>query len=444
MEDIDFDDLIFFSEKDLFSPHVQAEDPHSDGVSGIFLPEQSVKVFDMGGPDPIEHFIEPPDPKAEDTPTVNVIRQPELAGTQSLVFLDSSGLINQTICVDSDTVTAEQSFVVNGENTGENFFKVKSEVPLDSVTCGTFDNSLKMDLTLVRDRVFDDRKAVILFMDSFCKCNMTQYVITNSSKQNGTNLTYNCKHGKRRPSESCGKRPIQSTVKMGCKAFIRFYVRASGKVVLKEFDTSHNDHAISKDIFLQDHAKATPQTVEIIHQMMDGKTKIANMQTRLNSEGFYMTKDQIRYQVDKILGRAFDIDHLGPYLKRVEDEGGSVKMDFYPDGKVKVLSITTKEMKLGYITSWATTIQVDTTFGYEASGHKLNAILYRNPETDRGEIAVLSFLADETEESYRFALSSFDFLLFSNSSVILIDKVDPINNSCITFGRFIILLGVKQ
>ena len=56
-------------------------------------------------------------------------------------------------------------------------------------------------------------------------------------------------------------------------------------------------------------------------------------------------------------------------------------------------------MKLGYITSGATTIQVDTTFGYEASGHKLNAILYRNPETDRGEIAVLSFLADETEES---------------------------------------------
>ena len=77
--------------------------------------------------------------------------------------------------------------------------------------------------------------------------------------------------------ESCGKRPIQSTVKMGCKAFICFYVRASGQVVLKDFDTSHNDHVISKDIFLQDHAKATPRTVEIIQQMMDGKTKIANM-----------------------------------------------------------------------------------------------------------------------------------------------------------------------
>ena len=190
--EINFDDLIFFSETetDLFSPRVHAEDSQFDGVSGILLPGQPVEVLDTGGTDLIEHFIDP-DPKAADPLSVNVICKPELPGTQSLALLDSSGLINQAIFVDSDTVTAEPSFEVNSENTGELDFIVKSEVPLDSIPCSTSDNSLTtMDLTLVCDRVFEDRKAVILFMDAFCKCNMTpQFVITNSSKQNGFYLT---------------------------------------------------------------------------------------------------------------------------------------------------------------------------------------------------------------------------------------------------------------
>ena len=94
---------------------------------------------------------------------------------------------------------------------------------------------------------------------------------------------------------------------------------------------------------MQDHAKAAPQTVEIIQQMMDGKTKITNMQTGLNSERFYMSKDQIRYQVDKFLGRAFNIDQLGPYLKRVEDEAGSVKMDFILMARSKFCQLLRKK-----------------------------------------------------------------------------------------------------
>ena len=186
---------------------------------------------------------------------------------------------------------------------------------------------------------------------------------------------------------------------------------------------NHNNHAISDDIFLQDNAKATPESIEVIKQMLDGKTKIGNMKTRLNAEGIHMSMDQIRYQVDKILGEDFDIDKLSNFLNRIEGEGGSVKIDYYPDGKVRVLSVSTKEMMQGFINSGATTVQVYTTFGVEASGHKLNALLYRNPNTNRGEVAVLSFLADESEHSYEFALSSFEHLLRNNPAVILIDKV---------------------
>ena len=60
-------------------------------------------------------------------------------------------------------------------------------------------------LLLQKGRVFEDRKAVILFMDALCKSKKTAFVITNSSTKNSTNLIYSCKHGKKRPSESKGK-----------------------------------------------------------------------------------------------------------------------------------------------------------------------------------------------------------------------------------------------
>ena len=279
-------------------------------------------------------------------------------------------------------------------------------------------------LNLERGRIFSDRKELFLFMDAFCKSNKTAFAITQSKRKNSSNLIYGCKHGKKRNSVSKGKRPIQTTVKKNCNAFIRYYVRAGGEVILMDYNVCHNNHAISDDIFLQDYTKPTAESLEIIRQMMDGKTKIANMHTRLHAEGIPMSKDQIRYQVDKLLGKDFDMNRLGPFLKRIEDEGGSVKVDYYPDGKVRVLSVSSKEMKEGYIKSGATVVQVDTTFGFESSGHKLNALLYRNPATDKGEVAVLSFLADETEHSYEFALASFEYLLQNNPEVILIDKVN--------------------
>ena len=134
----------------------------------------------------------------------------------------------------------------------------------------------------------------------------------------------------KRRSESLGKRPIQATIKMDCSAYLRFYVMAGGDVVLKEWETTHCNHAVSNDIFIQDYAKATPYSVEVIKQMLDGKRKVANIQTRLNSEGIYLSKDQIRYQADRILGKDFDIDKLGPFCKELRKKGGVSKLITIP------------------------------------------------------------------------------------------------------------------
>ena len=56
----------------------------------------------------------------------------------------------------------------------------------------------------------------------------------------------------------------------------------------------------------------------------------------------------------------------------------------------------------------------------EKSGYKLNALLYRNPVSGKGQVALLSFIADETAKSYEFALGSFNYLRNNNPPVIII------------------------
>ena len=136
-----------------------------------------------------------------------------------------------------------------------------------------------------------------------------------------------------------------------------------------------------------------------------------------------MTSKQIRYQIHKQKDGQKNSERLNIYLQNITNEGGSVKVCKYQDDNVKCLSISTSKMIKGLVGSHAEVIQIDTTFGLENSGHKLAAILYRNGSTGKGEVASLSFLADETKESYEFALGSIDYLLQHPPAVIIIDKV---------------------
>ena len=66
---------------------------------------------------------------------------------------------------------------------------------------------------------------------------------------------------------------------------------------------------------------------------------------------------------------------------------------------------------------------LDTTYGFETSGHKLNIILYHNPATNRGEICQIAIMADECLESYQFIFEQFKNSFRTDPLVIIIDKV---------------------
>ena len=282
------------------------------------------------------------------------------------------------------------------------------------------------EVKLEQGTLFANKEAAMTLVRQFSESRKTQFVLAVNSAKPGKPLLYRCRHGKKRTSECTGKRVIQRTVKKDCDAFIRFYVRASGETVLTDFNVDHKNHAINQTVYTQDTAKADETTTEIIKQMMDGNCKIGNIKKALAYKNIYLTYHQIRYQIQQIIGSPMHEEKLAELIKDVREAGGNVDLKRFPDGKVQVLTITTAKMKRAYCGAKPTVVQIDTTFGLESSGYKLNAVLYRNPTTGKGEVVHLAFMADETADSYFFALTGFQGITKHSPLVILIDKVNTI------------------
>ena len=296
----------------------------------------------------------------------------------------------------------------------------KQEADLgQSQGCGDVQNvKLQPEVGMSFSNVDDAKDFVELF-------SLQQKMAFNISTNGGVGgaLVFTCRHGKKRPSKSTGERVVQKTIKKGCPAFIRLYIRASGVTVLKQFNLDHPNHACSDSIYQQDTTKVDDRARAIIKQMLDGNSKINNIRMALAAQGIKLSRNQVRYEVRQILGAPMDEEKLAELLRVVEEEGGDVKILRFPDGMVRVLSITTAKMKKAYLGADPTVVQIDTTFGVEKAGYKLNTVVYRNPVTGKGEVARISFMADETALSYEFALSGFKAITRKDPAVILIDKV---------------------
>ena len=140
----------------------------------------------------------------------------------------------------------------------------------------------------------------------------------------------------KRRSESRGKRVIQRSVKKNCPAFIRFYVRKSGETVLRKFNVEHENHHTNENIYIQDVAKADDKALKIIRQMMDGNCKVGNIKRALASNDIHLSSDQVRYQVNQILGKPMNDEKLTDFVKLVKEEGGNIEILRFPDGKIRM------------------------------------------------------------------------------------------------------------
>ena len=158
------------------------------------------------------------------------------------------------------------------------------------------DNPPEENLELQTGQVFDNRDLAIEFVRKYSCYTQAAFTIRKSYSKPGKPLLFECKHGRKRGSESTGQRPNQSTVKLGCPAFIRFYVRANGVTVLTNFNGQHGNHTISDSVYERDIAKADPASKEIIKEMCEAKVKLCHIKNALYNKGYNLTTDQIRYQ----------------------------------------------------------------------------------------------------------------------------------------------------
>ena len=286
------------------------------------------------------------------------------------------------------------------------------------------DNDTPTD-EMVPGMIFSSKDAAIKFVKEYADKSKTAFVISKSRSSTKAPLLFICKHGKKRESESTGQRPNQATVKMNCRAYIRFYVRACGQTVLKSFDVTHTNHTIDDLVYLRDTAKVDDVALDTIKEMLNGKTKMIHIKNALESKHIYLSGDQIRYQVDNIMKESISVqsEKLASFLQFIKDAGGDVNIQYSKSGTVNVLQISTSSMKKGFADAKPSCIQIDTTHDTNEAGYKLSFVVYKNGSTGKGEVASMAFMSSETNDSYRFAFSSFQSLLITNPSAILIDKV---------------------
>ena len=249
--------------------------------------------------------------------------------------------------------------------------------------------------------------------------------VTRNSTQTGTGpVVFVCKHGAPRKSRSHNIRPNQSTVKLGCGAQINFYRRTNGTYSLTKFTEEHSNHEVSEEVFQQDTAKVGDNNDELIKTLMEGNSKpgqIADVIEKRHGERF--NSRQVRYRMKQLLGPNKENEELEELLTSVEAEGGRVRVLRDDQEYVRCLSIATSTMVSAFRGSNPSVVNIDTTFKFENSGHKLCAAAYLNPVTGKGEIAQFMFLADECDETYQFAYESFNDLCLQDPPVLLVDKV---------------------
>ena len=206
---------------------------------------------------------------------------------------------------------------------------------------------------------------------------------------------------------------MQHSKKKGCKVFIRFYCSKSDEnrnvCTITAAHTEHN-HIMTRDMFLQESNKIEEEEeLESIREYIDLNVKASQIRQHVRDKFSKpcISVSHVRYMMKKLQGPDTIKEDLASFLESIETEGGNIEVMLDSNGKVRVLTVQTVEMKRAVLGVNPDMFLFDTTFGYCQEGYKLAAFCYSNSVSDRGELAFLVFLSDETADSVEFAFKSF-------------------------------------
>ena len=268
---------------------------------------------------------------------------------------------------------------------------------------------------------FKSRQAARDYVNEYSKRMQVAISVRRSKRKEGEGLTFECKHGETRGPTGKGKKIFNRTKKTNCPFILHFYTRKDGTTRLKKVDLAHN-HYCSKAIYVQDVAKADERAIAIIEQLLQGSCKVSNIRRALMKQNIFLNCKQIRYQVKRIQGAPLDEEFLRKFLDKLENDGGTVAIKRASDGTIDALVISSPKMKQAFRGTSPQIVQMDSTFGLETGNYKLNAVCFHSPVTNRGEMAMLSWIASESRENLIFVLSTLKSLTDTPPNYFLIDK----------------------
>ena len=93
-----------------------------------------------------------------------------------------------------------------------------------------------------------------------------------------------------------------------------------------------------------------------------------------------------------------------------------------PDSKVRCMTFSSVKMMKAFHSSDPPLIQLDTTFELEEARYKLFAAVYLNPVTNKSEVAFMSLMCDETNQTMEFAISRLKQICLRSSLIFVVDK----------------------
>ena len=206
-------------------------------------------------------------------------------------------------------------------------------------------------------------------------------------------LLYTCRYGGRmKESRSRDIRPNQRTVKLGCKAFIRFYRRINGTYKLTAFDEEHTKHNEGdEDVYNQETINIKQEHYDTIETLLAGFSKPRQIKNALETKhNLNVDINKVRHVLKKLALPENDSERLEKLLKSITEEGGVVKI-FEENGDIQALTVTSNKINA---------IRGTEPFNVEENGYKLSACLYLDPVIKKGEITQFFLLADEVKKRY--------------------------------------------
>ena len=260
-------------------------------------------------------------------------------------------------------------------------------------------------------------------------------------------MRFSCKYGYDRNTRATGKRIKLHYQYLECPAFVNFYKSQKCDVGINM--TSHSNehnHPRTDELFKKQTVEIDKDDEDLIENLLLGNCKPSQIKKVLKTKHKKeLTMGKLRYKIGQIVANQNEENKikLETFLEDLEEDGGDVRIKHDPDGSVSVISVLSSTMKKAYLGTDPTVIQVDTSFNFESAKYKLSAICYYNPTTTKGEIASLSFMADETQKSLEFVFRSFRRLIVRDPPIIIVDK-DFTEISCLksVFVTSVVLLCI--